>query len=49
MKELKKNCNDRRSIGVQTKRKELTKTLMAILNWKKPFDLHGLEKYMSAL
>ena len=30
-------------------REELTKTLMMILNWKKPSGLHGLYKNISAL
>ena len=29
--------------------KELSKTFIMILNWKKPFGLHGLYKNISAL
>ena len=29
--------------------KELTKTFMMILNWKKPFDLRGLYEIILAL
>ena len=28
--------------------RELTKTFMTILNWKRPFRLHGLYKNISA-
>ena len=31
------------------KQRELTKTFMIILNWKKPFSLHGLYLIISAL
>ena len=31
-------------MGIQMKQKELTETFMLILNRKKPFDLHGLNK-----
>ena len=31
------------------KRKELTKKIIMILNWKKPFGLHGLYKINWAL
>ena len=36
-------------IGIQMKRKELTKTFMMTSNWKKPFDLHGLYKHIPAI
>ena len=31
------------------KQEELTKIIMMISNWKKPFDLHGFNKNNSAL
>ena len=37
------------NIGIQMKRKELTKSFMMIQNWKKPFGLHGLNRNISAL
>ena len=37
------------NIGIQMKRRELTKTFLMILNWKKPFGLHSLYKNISAL
>ena len=37
------------NIGIQMKRKELTKTLMMISNWIKPFGLHGLYKKFSVV
>ena len=30
------------NIGIQMERKELTKIIMMISNWKKTFGLHGL-------
>ena len=30
--------------GIQMNQKEVTKIFMIILNWIKPFDLHGLYK-----
>ena len=37
------------NIGIQMNQKELTKTFMMISTWKKPSDLHGLHKHISAL
>ena len=36
-------------VGIQKNQKELIKTFMAILNWKKSFGLHGLYKNNSEL
>ena len=46
---IKKMYNSRIPMDIQMKRKELTKTFMIIYKLLKPFGLHGLHAYMSAL